>query len=299
MPEKPAGGRVMQREAQLWKNQVCKVFALQAPRQSGETPHAHDYTQIWYVTRGSCAHHVEGQEYTMTAGDAFILPPNIQHRTVLGPQGGIICCEFCMERLGWPVESSYRQVEEATRGLSFTMLFHHELFGAQPRFVFSPRGQREAEALMHTMLEEYERAEVFYEDSLRLRIMQLLLVFAREYTQSPTREKADRLYTRYRGMVQQTVRYIDENYAQPLTLEEVCRVSAMSKTNFCYLFKLLTGQTFVEYLLRLRIDKAGELLRQTDLPVLAVGQEVGFQDQAHFSRTFKRLKGVSPRQYRG
>ncbi|WP_410901698.1 helix-turn-helix transcriptional regulator [Ruthenibacterium lactatiformans] len=59
----------------------------------------------------------------------------------------------------------------------------------------------------------------------------------------------------------------------------------VSKTYFCYLFKLLTHQTFIEYLVNRRINKAMELLRQTDMSVIDIGQAVGFRDSTHFSRT--------------
>lgn len=288
---------VFRHETQFCKSKVAKVFKICSPEQSGEVPHTHDYTQIWYVMRGGCLHDVAGREYTMTAGDAFVLPPQVSHRTVLQRDSSIICCEFQMEKLGWPGKAQLK-LPHATENRGLPMLFQGHKVDTKPHMVFRPRGQQAVESLIVSMLEEYERAEPFFEEQLRLQIIQLFFVLARECIQQPNSDKENRIYAKYKGTVEDAVRYIVTHYSEPLMLEEVCRVSMVSKTYFCYLFKLLTGQTFVEYLIHLRVEKAEELLRETELSVTDIGQAVGFQDSTHFSRTFKRLRGISPRQYR-
>lgn len=285
-------------ESMFSKCGLCKLFEKTAPDQSGDTEHSHDYYQIWYVTRGGCEHFVEGQRHEMVVGDAFLLPPAVIHSTIIKEGGSIICCEFYMEDLFPTKSSSYDRIREITQNIAFTMLFQHELFQTQPRFSFSSKGQQTVEKLFHSMLEEYNNGEPFFEDYLRLQILELLLTFAREHTQYSAHDDSEKVYDKYRGMVENAIDYINEHYDEPLTLDSVCKISMVSKTYFCYLFKLLTHQTFVEYLLDLRISKAMELLHDTDNSVIDISQMVGFRDSTHFSRTFKRLKGISPREYR-
>lgn len=296
--DKGAPAMFFEHKTMFGKCRSCKVFEISAPTQSGYTPHFHDYSQIWYVTRGSCEHVVEGQQYEMFVGDAFLLPPKVTHTTLLREGASIIGCEFYMEELLSRQTDSYDRFREITQNISFTMLFQRELYCAQPKFTFSHKGQRAVEKLMHSMLEEYTGEEEFYEDYLHLQILELLLIFAREYKQFPSYEVSEKIYDKYRSMVETAIQYIDGHYEDPLTLDEICRISMVSKTYFCYLFKMLTGQTFVEYLTNLRISKAMELLRNTDRSVIDIAQSVGFRDSTHFSRTFKHLKGISPRQYR-
>lgn len=92
--------------------------------------------------------------------------------------------------------------------------------------------------------------------------------------------------------------YIEQHYADPLTLDEVCRHSQLSKSYFCSFFKEQTRQTFVEYLNRRRIEHARLLLEDTDLPVTEICYDAGFNDLTHFSRTFKKITGISARAYR-
>lgn len=92
--------------------------------------------------------------------------------------------------------------------------------------------------------------------------------------------------------------FIEENYAKPIELATASSIVAMSKPHFMRSFKRATGQSFDTYLNRYRIAKAQGLLAKTDLPISAVGQEVGFADQSYFGLVFRRLVKISPREYR-
>lgn len=280
------------------KCQICKVFELSAPVQTGCIPHTHNYVQIWYVMRGTLTHTVENQVYEMLAGDVFILPPDVLHSTVLQDGAKIICCEFHTDGLFPDNEDGNSRISDITKSLSFMMMFQKDLNKPHPKFTLSRQGQRKVEHLMSEMLEEYTAGAEFFEDYICLLIIQLLIIFQRELISSPSYGASETVYNRYRSMVEDAIRYIDSNYEKPITLDDVCKISMVSKTYFCYLFKLLTGQTFVEYLLNKRISRAMELLRQSDMSVTDIGQTVGFNDPTNFSRAFKRLKGISPREYR-
>lgn len=285
-------------ERQFGLDRSCKVFARTYPQQSGNCLHSHNYTQIWYVSRGSCEHFVEGTKHVMQVGDMFLLPPKVIHSTKLCPDSSIICAEFNLEQLFPQPGQNYEQVRRITESFSFSLLFQEELNRTQPKFTLSCKGQRHVEKLMLSLLEEYTEADLYFEDILHLQIMALLLVLAREYAKSPLRASSEGIYDKYKGLVREAVHYIDEHYAEQLTLDEMCRISMVSKTYFCYLFKLLTGQTFIEYLTDVRISRAMELLRSTEQAITEIGQAVGFGDATHFSRTFKKLRGISPREYR-
>ena len=276
-----------------------KVFSLESPGQSGQFLHQHDYYQFWYVEHGSCEHLIEGQKHEMYAGDAFILPPNLMHRTILRDDSRIFCCEFSLEDILSGAEKSYfRKLGEITKGMSFTMLFENELYGAREKFSFSLATQRKIEQVFTRMLDEYEQQPLLYEDFLQLHIMELLLLFIREYAQNPRLAKENDPYELYQSIINEAIAYIDENYDQVLTLDDMCTLFALSKTYFCYLFKMATRMTFVEYLLSKRIMHAKELLSTSNRTITDISQSVGFQDPSHFSRTFKKHQGLSPSEYR-
>ena len=99
-------------------------------------------------------------------------------------------------------------------------------------------------------------------------------------------------------MFREAVSYIDNHYMERLQLNSMAKLAAMSPTYFSYMFKVLKGLTFVQYVNGLRIKRALNLLRLTDKSVYEIAFESGFNNISHFNRIFKRETGMSPNKYR-
>ena len=92
--------------------------------------------------------------------------------------------------------------------------------------------------------------------------------------------------------------YIHEHLNQNLTLTKLAARANLSTHYFATLFKQSTGLTPHQYVTKCRLEKAKQLLRQTNLPIIEIGQEVGFQNQSHFTRVFRQYLKVTPKAYR-
>lgn len=92
--------------------------------------------------------------------------------------------------------------------------------------------------------------------------------------------------------------FIQEHQANDLTLTDVARAVNTSTFYFCKMFKKATGLKFTNYLSRVRIEKAKNLLINPNLRVSEIAYEVGFQSLTHFNRVFRRMVGQSPTEYR-
>jgi len=92
--------------------------------------------------------------------------------------------------------------------------------------------------------------------------------------------------------------FINENYTEDLSLEQVAKSANMSSFYFCKMFKKFTGVNFTEYVSRIRIEKARNLLLNPNLRISEIAYEVGFQSLTHFNRVFKRVLGQSPTDFR-
>ncbi|MGL5695133.1 MAG: helix-turn-helix domain-containing protein, partial [Peptostreptococcaceae bacterium] len=92
--------------------------------------------------------------------------------------------------------------------------------------------------------------------------------------------------------------YIDNNYEKKISIEEVAEHVFMSTSYLCYLFKTKLNCTVNDYIIRVRIEKSIELMKKRELNVNEIMTKVGFSSQSHFTRTFKKVIGVTPGNYR-
>ena len=92
--------------------------------------------------------------------------------------------------------------------------------------------------------------------------------------------------------------YIHEHQTEELSLGQVARAVNTSTYYFCKMFKKITGINFTDYVSRVRVEKAKNLLLNPNLRVSEIAFEVGFQSLTHFNRVFKKILGQSPTEYR-
>ncbi|MDX9783598.1 MAG: helix-turn-helix domain-containing protein [Spirochaetia bacterium] len=103
---------------------------------------------------------------------------------------------------------------------------------------------------------------------------------------------------RSKSLMRNAIKYIEENYAQPLSYKDVAKEVFISPSYFLSLFKQETGLTFVDHLTTVRIDKAKLLLATTEKSIAEIAYEVGFNNPNYFSSTFKKLSGMTAKEYR-
>lgn len=98
--------------------------------------------------------------------------------------------------------------------------------------------------------------------------------------------------------IQQAIRFIRDNYARPIGLDEIAASAAMSRSYLSGTFKKVTGMAPYNYLIAIRIERAVELLRETDLSVTDVAFACGFTSITSFNKAFKALVGFPPTELR-
>jgi len=99
-------------------------------------------------------------------------------------------------------------------------------------------------------------------------------------------------------MIRRAKGYIAGHYRDPVGLDEIARTMHVSTFYFCKMFKKATGLTFTDYLGRIRVEKAKNLLLNPHLRVSEIAYTVGFQSLTHFNRVFRKLTGESPTYFR-
>lgn len=113
------------------------------------------------------------------------------------------------------------------------------------------------------------------------------------------KERDRKSLSRYSELIRKACAFAEANFADPnITLGDAARHVHLSVNHFCTVFSQETGTTFIEYLTRLRLLRAKELLENTDLRSSDIAQQAGYSDPHYFSYLFRKNTGLSPRDYR-
>ncbi|MBN1440160.1 MAG: helix-turn-helix domain-containing protein [Anaerolineales bacterium] len=103
---------------------------------------------------------------------------------------------------------------------------------------------------------------------------------------------------KHADLIRKSIYFIHSQYTGILSLEKVAEFVHLSPSHFSRIFHEATGESFVAYLTRIRIEKAKTLLQTRSIPLAEIGARTGFKDQSYFTRVFKRNTGMSPGKYR-
>jgi len=98
--------------------------------------------------------------------------------------------------------------------------------------------------------------------------------------------------------LKRVISYIEDNLAENISLHEIARVAGLSVSYFTPLFRETVGIPVHQYLIRRRVERARDLIRESKMPISQIAYETGFSHQSHLSRNMRRLLGVSPTAFR-
>ncbi|KRF11205.1 response regulator [Paenibacillus sp. Soil787] len=98
--------------------------------------------------------------------------------------------------------------------------------------------------------------------------------------------------------IEMAIKYMERHYTEAIMMNQVAEHLFLNPSYFSKIFHENTGETFSKYLIRLRMDKAKDLLKDSTLKIYEVAERVGYQDFRHFVKLFKEQEGITPAQYR-
>lgn len=252
------------------------------------TPHVHEYYQAFYVISGAMIHHTASGAAELSAGDVFILPPNLPHHIEAEPgKVDFYALSF--------MPGFFRGIQESNR---MVYDFLQYLTAAEPESIplrlTLPNGDiRFAETMFKRIREEFAGNQAGKEAVVKSCVTVLLSLFARIYFE----RRAESLSPGgNREAVLYCMEYIREHCRERVTLSEISRRCAMSRSCFCKLFTSVAGVPFKQYLNDCRIARAVELLRAGE-KVTAVSTLCGYEDFSTFYRNFLRVMEMSPSEY--
>ena len=147
--------------------------------------------------------------------------------------------------------------------------------------------------LFKEMIHELQKCKTGYEDLLAMYLRQIFLL-----VQRTRQEERPTVSTYIQEEMEFARRYFNEHYNEPISIQEYAESRNMSVCYFQRNFKQIVKHTPMQYLLTIRVNNAASLLETTDYSMAEIAAIVGYEDPLYFSRLFRKIKGVSPRDYR-
>jgi len=243
--------------------------------------HYHDELEFITVYEGSLVCTVYDREYFAEAGDVIFVNARVPHSTRRASPSRTGLLQFR--------ESEFNDTE-ITKIIKYSMRFQSQV--SYPITVFR---DPDLFRVINEILDESTEKRKSYEIFIRSGVYRILGMLYREGILSD----AERLYrTREVQKVLPILSYVNANYSENITLEEVSERLGFDQSYFCRIFKTATGATFTEYLNFVRICKAESMLLKTHSSILEISEQVGFSSVSYFNRIFKRYLNCSPRFYR-
>ena len=158
----------------------------------------------------------------------------------------------------------------------------------------SEKEAREVKKIMSEIQREEEEKHIGSHLMIKADILKILTILVRYYEKKESAIGFDDKRKAYVDRIGKALNYLNDNYSQKVTLEEAAAIACMSPNYFSAYFRKATGVNFQEYLAKIRIEKAKELLHRSTEGIINIAQECGIGNTANFYRLYKKYFGISP-----
>ncbi len=226
---------------------------------------------LMYLCRGELMILIDGQCCTLTSGQFVLFPPKTP-------------CTY-QNRPGTKVEYLWLHFTGAQAG---TLVEKTHLPLCTPTEVTVDERIISAFQLL---FDEYIDRDFLFHTAIVSKLISICALFGRAAAAFSAKRRGT-------AVLSNSLRYIDEHYARPMTTQELADLEHLSCGHFRVLFKAKTGMTPAGYITTLRLRNACVLLKKTDLTVKEISQSVGFSDQMYFTRVFTKHFGMPPKVFR-
>lgn len=253
----------------------------------GITPHHwHEDIEIIYLMEGSVKVGVNNELYNLKKEDVLIIPPGGVHyflkemeyseRAVIQFRISIYDTFLTGNKDRVAIKPMFNKCRFLSKGDDFHTLMENQIKG---------------------IIKEYNEKSNGYKMFLRARLYDLAGILIRYMPKDCENINYEKQKERL-GKLDTVMQYVENNYSNNITLDEISKIAGFSKFHFTRFFKENTGMTFIDYLNNFRISMAEWTLINEECSITEVSFKIGFNSIKTFNRVFKNLKGCSPMEYR-
>ncbi|HYG79189.1 MAG TPA: AraC family transcriptional regulator [Pyrinomonadaceae bacterium] len=244
---------------------------------------AQEFHHLYVVREGRGFIETEHERLPIREHQLVHVPPRTAHRPVDDPDAPLTLIILCF------YESVFGDCTSAVEGLR---LFQRDFPALTPFKVADNYTRLEVRNRLKALFVEQMQQKEGSRSVVLSQLIELLVFLARTYAEHRGLSPSDPGAAAFTGSLQ----YLDDNFYRPVKIEDLADLANMSYRNYTDQFKRRTGKTVTQYLAERRVEYAKRLMLETD-DILFASAEAGFGDLTHFYRVFKKLTGVTPKQF--
>jgi len=255
--------------------------------------HSHDFTEIVIINSGSGRHLVEDREQPLAAGDMFIIPRGIQHGYINDNNLVITNMIFQMST----VDEHFPEIKGMPGFFSFFMAesVSHKMKPQVSRLLNLNDEELACVEELQNKIKREQHGNLAGKASMCLLYLAEILIYLSRLLEDRQEEQlAPSTY----GTFAKVYNYMNRNYQDKISIEKLAAIARMSERNFQRVFTRIYRVSPMQYLMKVRLEKSRDLLKNTSWEISKVAQESGFQENSYFSLQFKKAFNISPRRYR-
>ncbi|MFV0362515.1 MAG: AraC family transcriptional regulator [Suipraeoptans sp.] len=250
------------------------------------TSHWHNFLEITCVLDGEVKYYVEGREYHLQSGDIILFNHlESHHWEVISSKLELMVLVFSSRIISDSMNMMDREylVPFFKRGSNFTNKIN---------------GQGEIGSCLWQMIEEIceekSNENPGYMIMVKADIMRILTLLIRHYQREEHSIDNSKSEKAELNRISDVIEYMKSNYFERITLEDVAAKACMCPNYFSSYFHRKTGNSFQEYLTRIRMDRARNMLRDSNSGITTVAHACGVSNMSNFYRLYKKTYGISP-----
>lgn len=237
------------------------------------TPHAHSYTELFYIIGGDGQFQIQEELFPVRAHQLVVVNPNVIHTEV--------------SYEARPLEYIVLGIE----GLELTIPGSEEA-----RYcIYSFPADNRVLTCMRDVLQEMQDRQPEYQTICMACMDMIMVQLMRHTTVSVTQTQPRFPANRQCAAVR---RYIDQHYKENLTLDLLAEKARINKYYMSHAFKREYGTSPINYMIACRLREGQRLLAETDLSLSQIATVLGFSSPSYFSQSFRSAEGISPTEYR-
>lgn len=253
--------------------------------------HHTDFLSLYAVRSGRGIHRIGSHPYGVVRGDVYLMASGTTHSFSQFKDLEIDVFHFQIGIFSAEELSALRQCPGIWRLFADDIDVHHRIHA-------SPTEWQDIETQIDVLRNEWGERSPESDILLRHEFFHLLILLARLQQRQNGDSSLQVQPARQDMGLAEALRYCEEHFDKPLTVSQLAARCFLSRSHFTEVFSRQIGMAPAAYIRRIRLEKARNLLRQSEMPVAQIAVNCGFGNAAQFSRAFRDFYDESPLQYR-